>query len=153
MQLFERVKQHLARRGELAHDGAGKPADLELRAATAVLLLEAAYGDEDYVWREHRAIVKGLEHAFGIGRGETLELLERANEIRPPAVALADVTDVIRERYNDAQRCAIVELLWQVIGADAVVEEWEAAFASHVADAVEIDPETASAARDRALGS
>jgi uncharacterized tellurite resistance protein B-like protein len=151
MRLLDRVKEHLARRAELDHDASGEAADLELRASTAVLLLEAAYGDEDYAWSEHHAIVKGLEHAFGIGRSETLELLERANEIRPPAVALADVTKVIRERYDAEQRQAIVTLLWRVIGADAVVEEWEAAFATHVAGAVGLDPETAAAARDRAL--
>lgn len=151
MRLLDRVKEYLDSRGELGHDGDGGPADLELRASTAVLLLEAAYGDEEYVWSEHRAIVKGLEHAFGIGRSETLELLERAEEIRPPAVALADLTNVIRERYDDEQRKAIVTLIWRVIGADAVVEEWEAAFATHVAGAVGLDPEAAAAARDRAL--
>jgi uncharacterized tellurite resistance protein B-like protein len=152
MRLFERVKEYFDSRGGLGLDGDGGPADVELRASTAVLLLEAAYGDEEYVWSEHRVIVRGLEHAFGIGRSETLELLERANEIRPPAVSLSDVTKVIRDRYDEEQRRAILTLLWRVIGADAVVEEWEAAFATHVAAAVGIDPETAAAVRDRALG-
>ena len=97
MRLLDQMQSFLESRAELATDKAGEAADLEMRAATAVLLLEAAYGDTEYLWREHRAILKGLERDFGLGKRETLELLGRADEIRPPVVALDDVTAVIRE--------------------------------------------------------
>lgn len=94
MSLFERVREMLGRQNPLAKDAKGDPADLEIMAAAAVLLLEAAYGDAEYVWKEERVLVRGLERAFGIGRKETHELLGRAEEIRPPVVKLADVTEV-----------------------------------------------------------
>jgi uncharacterized tellurite resistance protein B-like protein len=150
MRLFDRVREHLARHAPLAVDAGGDPSDLELRAATAVLLLEAAYGDEEYAWREHRAIVKGLERDFGIGRRETLALLGRAEEIRPPVVQLADVTQVIRERFSAEQREEVLALLWEVIAADAKFLEWEESFAAHVAGAVDVAPERAAEARRRA---
>jgi uncharacterized tellurite resistance protein B-like protein len=127
--LLERVRELLGRRTPLATDAKGDPVGLEVMAAAAVLLLEAAYGDEAYVWREERALVRGLEGAFGIGREETRELLARAEEIRPPVVTLADVTDVLGRRYDLA-------LLWRVIQADARVAPWEAAFAEHVTRAL-----------------
>jgi uncharacterized tellurite resistance protein B-like protein len=136
MWLLDKVRTHLKDRAPLSHDRTGAESDLELRAATAVLLLEAAYGDADYAWREHRAIVKGLEREFGLGRQEILEVIGRANEIRPPVVKLADVVDVIRERLGPEQRAEIVELVRSVIRADGQVEEWEAAFADHIAKAV-----------------
>jgi len=138
--LLDKVKTHLQGRGPLDHDRTGKPADLELQAATAVLLLEAAYGDAEYVWREHRTIVKGLEREFGLGKQEILAILGRANEIRPPVVKLSDVTDVIRERFDQAQRAEVVRLVRSVIGADGEVAEWEAAFAEHIAKAVGAEP-------------
>ena len=147
MHLLDRLKDHLHQQHALAKDRTGTPADLELRAATAVLLLEAAYGDTEYVWREHRAIIRGLEREFGLGREQILELLGRANEIRPPIVKLSDVTDVLRERYSPEQRAEVVRLLWRVIQADGVVEEWEAIFADHIAQAVGLDPEAAAQAR------
>src|SRR5262249_5448685 len=102
------------------------------------------------VWREHRAIVRGLEREFGLGREEILRLLGRANEIRPPIVRLSDVTDVLRDRYSREQRIEIVRLLWRVIEADHVVEEWEQIFADHIAQAVGLDREETARARSEA---
>lgn len=150
MRLWERVKAHLEQRAVLREDKDGHAADIEVQAATAILLLEAAHGDEEYVWREHRAIVRGLERGFGIGRAETLRLLGRAEEIRPPVVKLADVTEVIVDRYTLEQRRSIVTLVWKVIDADDVVEEWEGIFADHVAMAVGLSPEEAQRAREEA---
>ena len=148
MSLLERIRAHLSDRGSLARDSQGEQADLELSAATAVLLLEAAYGDQDYAWSEHRTILRGLESGFGIGRREAQRLLDRAEEIRPPAVKLADVTGVIAERYDLEQRKAVLALVWNVVEADRVVEDWEESFASHVAGALGLSAEQAREARE-----
>jgi len=147
MGLLDEVKGFLARRGAPAQSRSGAQADLELQAATAILLLEAAYGDESYAWREHRTIMKGLEREFGLSRKEALDLLDRANEIRPPVVKLADVTDVIRDRFDEEQRQEIRRLVQRVIETDGDVAEWEAAFANHVARALGLSGEDARAAR------
>jgi uncharacterized tellurite resistance protein B-like protein len=138
--VIDRVRELLRRRGPLDTDAKGEPADLELQAAAAVLILEAAYGDEEYLWREERVLVRGLERAFGIGRKETRELLGRAEEIRPPVVKLADVTELLASRYDEAQRKQILALLWRVIEADRAIEPWEAAFAEHVTRALGLTP-------------
>ena len=147
MRLLDELNEYLHRKHVLAMDRTGIPADIEVQAATTLLLLEAAYGDEEYVWREHRAIVKGLKRAFGLGRAEVLQLLERAEEIRPPRVRLADATQVILERYDEAQRLKVVRLLWEIVDADGIVEEWESVFATHVAQAVGISEEAAAETR------
>lgn len=147
MRLWERVKAHLEERPVLREDKDGHAADIEVQAATAILLLEVAYGDEEYVWREHRAIIRALERGFGIGRAETLQLMGRAEEIRPPVVKLADVTQVIVDRYTPEQRRRIVTLLWRVIDADDIVASWEQVFADHVAAAVGLGREEAELAR------
>ncbi len=145
MRLFERLMKHFEERGrhELAKDARGRPADLELQAATAALLLEAAYGDEEYLWSEHRAVVGALKRGFGIGTKEAARLLERAEEIRPPAVKLADVTQVLAERLDKEQRKEALALLWEVIEADKVEQSWEVSFAEHVARALGLTAEEA----------
>ena len=147
MWLLDKVKAFLEERRSLAKDRTGAPTDIELQAATTILLIEAAYGDTEYIWREHRTIVKGLEREFGLGRAEIRDLLGRANEIRPPVVKLADVTDVIRDRFSAEQRKEVLRLVWRVIEADGTVEEWEEAFADHIAKAVGLDREEARASR------
>src|SRR5262249_22151689 len=49
VRLLEQIRSHLERRKELAlaHDKSGAEADVELQAATTILLLEAAYGDTE----------------------------------------------------------------------------------------------------------
>ncbi len=143
MRLMDRVTEFLRGSREDAADAEGDPAELELQAATAVLLLEAAYGDSTYEWSEHRVILRGLEREFGLGRKQTLEVLGKAQEIRPPAVRLTDVTDVIRDRYDAAQKRRLLDLVWKVIEADGRVEPWEEAFAEHVARVLEVSPEEA----------
>jgi uncharacterized tellurite resistance protein B-like protein len=85
--------------------------------------------------------------SFGIGRGETRELLARAEEIRPPVVKLADVTDVLQRGYDVEQRKQVLALLWQVLQADGQVGPWESAFAEHVTRALGLTPAQAEAAR------
>ena len=156
MKLLDRIREHLDMRdrtvvqGRLLTDRQGRPADLELEAATAVLLLEAAYGDSEYVWSEHQTILRGLERSFAIGREEALSLMERANEIRPPIIELAEVTALIQERYDVDQRMEVVSILWQVVEADEIIEVWEDLFANHVATAVGLSVEQANEARQRA---
>ena len=147
MKLLDKAKEFLQKRHPLEQDRTGAKADLELQAATTILLIEAAYGDTEYVWREHRTIVKGLEREFGLGKREILELLGRANEIRPPVVKLADVTDVIRDRFTEEQRKEVLRLVWQVIEADGAVEEWEEVFADHIGEAVGLSGEDARESR------
>lgn len=151
MKLLERIQEFLGERNRLATDKSGKPADLEVEAATAILLLEAAYGDSEYEWSEHHSLLKSLENAFGLDKQETLNLLDRAEEIRPPIVKLDDVTDVIADRFSKEQRADVVSMIWKVIDADDILEEWEESFANHVAKAVGLDDAEAKAARQRAL--
>ena len=150
MRIFdELVRFFLGNEHLLASDRTGEPADFELQAAVALLLLEAAHGDEEYVWREHRAIVSALKREFGIGRREVLELLERSEMIRPPVLRLDQITQVIAERFDEAQRKEIVRLLWEIVQVDGVVFEWERVFATHVANGVGIDDEVGDDQRPR----
>ena len=153
MELLERISELFQHEPTLATDDRGEPADLELQAATAILLLEAAYGDAEYVWAEHRAIVKGLEREFGIGKQQALALMGRAEEIRPPTVTLKDVTDVIASRFSKPQRETVMELVWRVIDADSFLEDWEESFAEHLACAVGLSPEEGRRARTHTRGS
>ena len=153
MKLLDEVRGFLKKPAPLAKDRTCAKADLELQAATAILLLEAGYGDTEYVWKEDHAIVKGLEREFGLGKKQVGELLDRAYEVRPPVVKLADVTGVIRDRYNREQRNQVLKLVWSVIHADGVVEEWEESFADHIGKAVGLTGKEAREARNASQSS
>lgn len=147
--LDELVRMFLGNEHILASDRTREPADFELQAAVALVLLEAAHGDEEYVWKEHSAIVGALKRGFGIGRREVLELLERAEMMRPPNLRLDQITQVIADRFDQEQREEIVRLLWKIVQVDGVVFEWEHVFATHVADAVGIRDEAESSSSEQ----
>lgn len=146
MNLWDAVRAHLLHDTRAEGDRRPTRADLELQVATAIVLLEAAHGDETYAWSEHRAISKGLRRAFGLGRREVEGVLARAEEIRPPVLRLADVTELLKDRLDRNQRLEVARLVWQVIGADGLIEDWERVFANHIAIAVGLTPEEARAA-------
>ena len=72
---------------------------------------------------------------------------EAAGATGDVAKALADVTDVIRDRFSKPQRDAVVRLVWRVVEADGAVEEWEESFSDHIARALCLSAEEARAAR------
>jgi uncharacterized tellurite resistance protein B-like protein len=144
VKLLDRLLDHLRDHpAHLATEGSGEAASCELQAATAALLLEAAYGDAEILRSEEDALLKGLEREFGIGFEEALQVLDRAEAIRPPAVKLDDLIEVLRDRYDETQRRQIVALLWRVVRADDVVREWEQAFVNHVAEVLGIPSDEA----------
>ncbi len=57
---------------------------------------------------------------------------------------------MIAERYDLEQRKAVLALVWKVVHADGVVEDWEESFATHVAEAVGLGAEQAREAREQA---
>lgn len=142
MRLFDEILQRFLHDEHLlASERTGEPADFEMQAAVALILLEAAHGDEEYLWQEHRTISNGLKRGFGVGRREVIELLDRAEILRPPICRLGDITALIRDRFDETQREEIVRLLWRVIESDGTIFEWEEVFGEHVARAVGVSAE------------
>ncbi len=123
--------------------------DEEIRAVVAMLLLEAAYGDEEYVWCEHQTIVRGLKRVFGLSRAEVDDVLARARFLRPPGMRLSEATRFLTRNLDEPDRQAIVELLLRVVDADGITEEWERAFVEAVSEALGLDEQSLECIRRR----
>jgi uncharacterized tellurite resistance protein B-like protein len=147
MAILERVREFLGREGPLARDRSGDYADMNLWVETVVLLLEVAYGDTQYADRERRVIRRSVAREFGILQKDARALMESAERARPEQGDLSGIARRIRDQYDEKQRQRIVALLWKVVEADGVVEDFEEAFASHVARLVELTPEQNRQAR------
>lgn len=130
--MFERLKALFEGRHPLAKDAQGGVSDDEMRVATAVLLLEAGYGDQELLPKEAKTIIRSLEREFGLSADEAREIAGRAEAIRPPAVTLKDLTDVLRAGFSHEQRRRILALIWKVVEADHEETEWEESFFAFV---------------------
>ncbi len=96
-----------------------------LRVATCVLLLETAHADDDFSADECRTIEKMVGARFGLGSAETSELLALAEKERTAGSDLYSFARLVNENYPRPRKLAILELLWEIVYNDGILEAHE----------------------------
>lgn len=96
-----------------------------LRVATCVLLLEVAHADDEFSTEECNNIEAMIGSRFKLNEDETSELLALAEKERKTSSDLYQFARQVKESYPKARRLAIVELLWEVVYSDGILEAHE----------------------------
>ena len=96
-----------------------------LRVATAVLLLEAAHADSEFDADEAKAIEAMLGRRFGLDEDATAELIAVAEQERARSEDLYEFAQLVNESFPTERKLAIIQLLWQVVYEDGVLEAHE----------------------------
>lgn len=96
-----------------------------LQVATCALLLEAAHADNDFTDQEEEAIAKMVGARFNLDADQTAELLHVADEERKKSGDLYQFARLINESFTHGRKLAILELLWQVVYSDGILEAHE----------------------------
>ena len=96
-----------------------------LRIATCALLLEAAHADSDFSDQERTAISKMLGRRFKLDDQQTDELVALAEQERQETNSLFEFARLIDENFPRERKLAIVQLLWQVVYQDGILEAHE----------------------------
>jgi uncharacterized tellurite resistance protein B-like protein len=96
-----------------------------LRVATSALLLEAAHADSDFSDEEKSAILAMLGQRFRLNEQETADLVEVAEQERQQSDSLFEFARLINEEFPRERKLAILQLLWQVVYQDGVLEAHE----------------------------
>jgi len=96
-----------------------------LQVATVALLLEAAHADNDFSDGEKAAIGRMVGARFKLDAEQTDELLHVAEEARRDSGDLYQFARLINEHFSRPRKLAILELLWQVVYDDGVLESHE----------------------------
>lgn len=151
MPFFDRVQAALGSRAPLAKTPTGEPIDPAVLTATAALLVAAAYGDDEFVAAERRAIQKSLRTTFGISREQAVALLADADAGSEPETDLVQLATALASSFDSAQRQRILGLVWTVVYADLVVDDAEVAFAGQVTRLLGLTAEQSQEARDKAF--
>ena len=117
----------------------------ELRLATAALLYRAGNIDGNVSEIETEKLAEILKIHFDLSDTELTALMETAQKDEKNAVDLYGFTRVITEQLDQNGRIAVVELIWEVILADDVIDEYEASLVWRVAELIGVS------SRDRIL--
>jgi len=96
-----------------------------LRIATCVLLLEVAHADDEFSAAEQAKIDILIGKRFQLDAEQTAELLAVAEEVRRQEEDLFKFSRLIDESYTRPRKLAILDLLWEVVFSDGVLEAHE----------------------------
>jgi uncharacterized tellurite resistance protein B-like protein len=123
--MFDKLKNLLAG-GQENENVTGEMSDsMRVRVATAVILLEVAYADDNFSPQEHARIIAILKKAFNLDKREVDELLEVAEEVREGSIDIWHFTNIINENFNDEEKYSVIDKIWQIIYADGRLDKYE----------------------------
>jgi len=110
--------------------------DLEhaLRVATATLLIEICRAD----FREQETELDKMRHLlqqqFSLQDGELDELMLQAREKADALVSLQHITRLLNENFDQGSKIRVIEMMWQLVYADGVMDHYEEYLMRQVAE-------------------
>jgi uncharacterized tellurite resistance protein B-like protein len=138
----------------LAGSGPGEPdrhPEEELRLAAAALLVEAARMDGKFDADERATVARLLRERFELNDIEATTLVAEAEEAVEETGQLYAFTRVVKDRYSDAERIGMIEMLWEVALADGQVDHFESNLLRRVGGLIFVSDRARGAARKRVM--
>jgi uncharacterized tellurite resistance protein B-like protein len=138
--------------GALTPGGGPQDEAARLRLATAVLLLEAAHADSEYCDDERSAVARVIRARFALDEAAASELLAAAQQMRWESGDLYQFARQINGAFPLPRKLAVVELLWEVVYSDGVLEAHEDALLHKVGNLLGIRHEDLMALKRKVRG-
>lgn len=126
-----------------------QPAD-QLHVAAAALLVRAAQIDGHIDAREAALLKRLVGPYFGLSNAEAEALLKQATQAVDQANDLFQFTQQINTHFTEVHKLMLMQLLWQIVLGDGVVDDYEANLLRRVAGLIHVTDQQAGAARKRA---
>lgn len=102
--------------------------------AAAVLMVEISMADSTLQPAERRVIENALQDNFNLPEEKAGTLIDTAEKEVDHATSLYDFTSFLNDAMTIEERAHIVELLWRVAFADAVLDKYEEYYVRKIAD-------------------
>ena len=96
-----------------------------LQVATCALLLEAVHADNELAPAELQTIVTLVGRRFGLSEAAAAELLHVADAERQQSGDLYQFARLVNDSFPAERKLAVLELMWQVVFSDGVLEAHE----------------------------
>lgn len=112
----------------------------DVRLAAAALLVHATAVDGEVDWRERQTLHDILERGFDLDPEQVGQLVAQADEKEKKTADPDGFTGVLTRKLNKDDRIKILEMLFEIINADGVIDQNEGTFASRVEQSLGITP-------------
>lgn len=123
----------------------------DMRVAVVVLLLEAAYGDDHFDPEERTTIERLLTEKFALSSQECEQLMVAGEAASERNVQLHPYTQAISQHMTPDERIQFVEMLWEVVYADGVLDPEEDALIRRLGALVRVTDRERVLAKQRVL--
>ena len=147
--MLDRFKAFLEVKKAATEGEAGGHTPDEFHLAAAVLLVYAATADAEFGKDERTRIHWLCEHRFELGHDEAHELIQAAERQVENSVQLLGFTRTIKDGFSYDERIHLMEMLWEVVYADELVEAHEASLMRQIAGLIYVDDRDSGIARSR----
>ena len=145
-----RLLSFLRKHQETAAEGSSRSDPDEFHLAAAVLLLWAGSVDGNLDRVESDRIRWLTENRFGLSTVEARDLIEAASRKADESVQILGFTRAIKDGFTYDERVDLMEMLWEVVLADEVIEAHEAQLMRRIAGLIYVDDRDSGRARTRA---
>jgi uncharacterized tellurite resistance protein B-like protein len=149
--MINRIKTLLAGDGARKAPVSASLAEKEVQLAAAALLVEAAWQDESFDGAERARVLDLVRARFDLSAEEAETLLAAAEKSVEGSTQILTFTRTIKDRFTPEERIEMVEMLWQVVYADGVLHDHEAALMRQIGGLVYVSDRDRGIARKRAL--
>ncbi len=123
----------------------------EKELAACALLVEAAAMDGN-IDAEEEAVIRGIaENSFGLKADEIDTLMAEATKAQDEANHLIRFTRTIKGRFDEDERIELIEMLWEVAYADAMLHDYEANLLRRIGGLIYVSDRANGEARKRVM--
>ena len=139
---------------QLLTGNAARPAvasDDNLQVAVAALLIEAARMDDQFDGAERRTIEHLLAEGFDLPQDAVHDLIVSAERAVRQSTQFFPFTQQINKQIAHEDRARILEMMWEVVYADGVLDPQEDMLLRRIAGLIHISDQDRGLARQRAL--
>ncbi|MGI9440792.1 MAG: TerB family tellurite resistance protein [Parvibaculales bacterium] len=147
--MLDRLKKLLINEPATMADNDAQQDD-RLHVAAATLLVRAAQIDGKIDATEEATLERIINTHFGLDEAEAASLLANAKLVADEANDLFQFTHQINAHFSEAHKLQLIEMLWQIVLSDGVVDDYEANLLRRVTGLIYITDQQAGAARKRA---
>lgn len=123
----------------------------DLRLSVAILMLEAADMDAAFSAEERAVIQELLTNRFTLSPSEAHELLSVSEQKIKTLVQIHPYTDTVFSQMSEDERIHLIEMLWEVVYADGVLDPEEDLLVRKVAGLIHVPDRERMLARQRVL--
>jgi uncharacterized tellurite resistance protein B-like protein len=114
--------------GNTVKDGqttAGRDKEQDVIVAACALFLEIGRVDETFTKQEMEKVLSILKQKYGLSGEEADSLIDEANHELEESVDLWQFARVINENYDNDEKVALIERLWQIVYVDGKMDKYE----------------------------